>query len=429
MKIVIVGAGSENFGAGQIVDVLLAPELRGRGTMLSLVDADGPRLRRMTALARRVKAAVGSDASIEAATDRRKALAGANYVIVAVAQQRYPLWEQDYRIPMAYGFRHVLGENGGPGAIFHALRSLELMMPICRDIESLCPDALMMNFTNPECRVLHAIGHLTKVRAIGLCHGVFSVIDWLARTLKRPAGGLKVISAGINHLYCVLMATDIRTGKELLGTAIRKAAADSSGPHLFRKFAEVFGVLTFPSDDHIGEYVAWGHEATAGKWVYGQERRKVRAGSAPDGASIIQAYATGQRPIDAHLLHPSGELAIPVICDIELDRGAFRPAVNVLNTEGYIDNLPRGAAVEVPATANARGVHPLHVGSIPEAFAAILRTQLAIVELVTEAYRTRSRKLLLQALLLDPCVNSLPAAERMLDEMLSLQSDYLPSFA
>ena len=120
------------------------------------------------------------------------------------------------------------------------------------------------------------------------------------------------------------------------------------------------------------------------------------------------------------------DLAVPIIEDVELDRGSWREAVDVLNTDGYIDNLPRSGAVEVPATVDAAGIHPVHVGPIPEPFAALVRTQLSIAELVTEAYRTCSRKLALQALLLDPVVDSIAGAERLLDTMLELQKDYLP---
>ncbi len=142
----------------------------------------------------------------------------------------------------------------------------------------------------------------------------------------------------------------------------------------------------------------------------------------------MKDFASGARPVE-ELLVPSGEITVPIICDIELDRGSFRAAVNVLNTEGYIENLPRGGVVEVPATVDASGLHPLAVGCVPETLAAYVRVQFSIIELVTEAYRTGSRKLLLQALLLDPQVNSTTAAEKMLDEMLELQKEYLPEFS
>ena len=136
--------------------------------------------------AERLRAKTKSDVRFEATTDRCKALEGADYVMIAVARKRYPLWEQDFRIPLSYGFKHCLGENGGPGALFHTMRSLDLVIPICRDVERICPDAWVFNFTNPETRVLHAILHLTKVKAAGFCGGTFHNIRYIENILKRP---------------------------------------------------------------------------------------------------------------------------------------------------------------------------------------------------------------------------------------------------
>jgi len=348
--------------------------------------------------------------------------------MTAVARKRWELWEQDFRVPLSYGVRHVLGENGGPGAAFHALRSFELIVPICRDIERLAPDALLLNFTNPEARVLHAICHLTRVRAVGLCHGVFSAVELLARLLERPREQLEVVSAGINHFYCVLKVTDRNTGRPLLPTAMEKLLAGDPAevPPMFRKLAEIFGVFGFPSDDHVGEYLAFAGEQAGTKWLYGQESRKVGRPRC-DWPAAIESYADGTTPLDENVLRPSGELAVPILCDIEGDRNCFREAVDVLNDGPYVENLPADCVVEVPAMVDAGGVHPLEVGPLPEPLATLIRTQCTIIALVTEAYRTRSKKLLLQALLLDPLVESISAAEAMLDEMLALQEDYLPA--
>ena len=223
MKVVIIGAGSNSFGRGQIIDILNSRELHGRGLTLTLVDTRPDALGLMARFAVMVRDAAGSDATIEHTTDRCEALPGADYIVCAVARKRMELWEQDFRVPLSYGFRHCLGENGGPGAVFHALRSLELVIPICRDAERLCPDALFLNFTNPETRVLHAILHLTKVKAAGLCHGVFSVMPFIQKYTGRPAGEFRVTSAGINHFYCLRRVEDKATGEDIL-------PGSSSGP-------------------------------------------------------------------------------------------------------------------------------------------------------------------------------------------------------
>ena len=431
MRIVLIGAGSHSFGRGQIVDALGSPELGDLGTTLYLVDERQQALDIMLSFAERVKAHLSSDVRLEGATDRRDALPGADYVITAVARRRMELWEQDFRIPLSYGFRHCLGENGGPGAVFHALRSFNLLMPICADIASLCPDALLLNFTNPEARVLHAILHLTKVRAAGLCHGVFRVYRTISHYLERPADEFEIISAGMNHFYNVLGIRDRVTGEDLRDEVVQKILADDSGyaPPLFKKMVEILGVISYSSDDHIGEYLSYGSEFGGVKWHYGLESRPIMVEGEPPPLKLdVTDYASGKLPLDERALGTSNELAVPIILDMALDRGSWRPAVNVLNTEGYIENLPRDGVVEIPALVDAAGIHPQHVGPLPEAFAAMIRTQFSIIHLVTEAYRTRSRKLLLQALLLDPVVNSITAAEKLLDEMLNLQSDFLPEF-
>ncbi len=426
-RIVVIGAGSMSFGRGMLVDLLRSDELNGRGLSLWLVDVDGVALERMRRFAGLVRDHVGSDLDIYATTDRNEALPGAAYVLTAVSVRRYELWEQDFRVPLSHGFRHPLGENGGPGALFHALRSLNLIMPICRDMERLCPDALLLNFTNPEARVLDAILHLTRVKAVGLCHGVFSAISFISSYEGLPVEQLEVTSAGINHFYIVLKAVDKDTGRDVLPGMLERLRHDSSfAPSVWKRFIDIFGWLTYKSDDHIGEYVPFGAEFSGVRWHYGLESRSVNQ-KQPGPRFDVQPFLDG-RPLDEGALRRSGEIAAPVICDLELGRRRRHDAVNVLNSEGYIENLPHDGVIEVPAFCDGQGVHPIHVGPLPEGPATFMRTQISIQRTLTEAFRTRSRNLLLQALLMDPVVNSIVEAEKLLDEMLVLQKDFLPEF-
>ena len=428
MKIVVIGAGSASFGRGVIADIFQPNMHTFADLEVCLVDRDPDALARMTAFAERLKDHFASPATITSTTDRREALPGADFVITAVALQRMALWEQDFRVPQAYGVDHVLGENGGPGAVFHALRSFELMITICRDIEALCPDALLLNFTNPEARVLHAILHLTRVRALGLCHGVFGLETLASRLTGIPLEHIEVTSAGLNNVYCALSVKDRRTGEDKLPDLLRRIQEDEtiSVPPLFREFARIFDVVIFPSDDHIGEYFSFGSELHGRKWHYGQEIRKVTG--APSPGDLIERFLAGEVPI-GEISGASCEVALTVIRALQQPDPARISAVNVLNAGPLIANLPEGAVVEVPAMVSCAGVAPVAVGPLPETFAAHLRTQCAIVSTVTEAYRTRSRKLLLQALLLDPCINSIHSARAILDDMMALQADYLPEFA
>ena len=431
VKIVLIGAGSASFGRGTLADIMACEDLKNHDCTVVLVDIDEKALDKMAGLAELIRDYYQSPVRIEKTTDRTEALPDADYVIISVTQKRYELWEQDFRVPLAYGFRNVLGENGGPGALFHAIRNYEIVLPICHDIEKLCPDALVLNFTNPESRILMAMKHLTKVNAVGLCHGVLGCRSRAAELLGKDLSDLNIVTGGLNHFFWVLKVEDANTGEDLY--PLLRQRVKESCPPLVQKMVEVFDCFTYPSDDHIGEYLSFAHEFTGLLWHYGGECRKVGAGLKPARTSPSgdwrDDYLSGKRPIDDNLVRPGGEIAVDIIADILEDKNKWEPAVNVLNTGRYVENLPTDAVVEVPAIVNATGVHPEQVGPLPEALAAFCRTQISIQLLLIEAYRKQSKKLLLQALLLDPVVDSVKRAEEMLDYMLELQKDYLPTFA
>ena len=427
MKIVVIGAGSNSFGRGVLADLLGAPAAGLADLEVCLVDLSPQALDTMTRFAGMLKEHNGSAATITSTTDRTQALSGADFVITAVSIRRMALWEQDFRVPQAYGVQHVLGENGGPGALFHGLRSFELIIPICRDIERLCPNALLLNFTNPESRVLHAILTLTKVKALGLCHGVFGFEHLASRLSGVPHEHLEVTSAGLNHIFCALSVKDKRDGSEHLPRLLQMVQDDDTLglPPLYRELARIYDVLSYPSDDHTGEYFAFGAEFTGDKWHYGQESHAVTGEAKPDNA--IVRFLRRELPIE-DVAGASGELAIQVIAALQQEQPLRVSAVNLLNTGPLISNLPAGAAVEVPALASATGIEPLAVGALPETYAAHLRLQCDLVATLTEGYRTRDKRLLLQALLLDPCNHRISQARAILDDMLELQKEYLPEF-
>jgi len=426
MKIVVIGAGSASFGRGMLADILLEPTLNREDVEVWLVDTNPTALDRMLQAATRLKQETGSLIQFQGTADRTEALPGADFVLIAVSVRRMELWEQDYRVPAAYGVKHVLGENGGPGAVFHTMRSLKLIVPICEDIERLCPDAWVLNFTNPEARVLHAMLHLTKVKGIGLCHGVFWLEEYASKLLNTPLDQLELTSAGMNHAFCAISLVEKKTGIDRLPELLKlvQDSEDPDMPRLFQEFARIYGMIGFPSDDHVGEYFAFGSEFHGDKWIYGLESR---VSMDEDNRSEVERYLAGE--IDKKgILFGSGELAVPIIASLQSQVPVRMSAVDILNDEGYVSNLPKDVIVEVPAVVSNKGVEPLKVGPINELFAVGLRTQYAIHGLLTEAYRTGKKDLLLQALILDPCMHSIRAARRILDDMLYLQKDYLPHF-
>ncbi|MHB1462976.1 MAG: family 4 glycosyl hydrolase [Armatimonadota bacterium] len=427
VKIVMVGAGSKDFGRGNVVDIMRAEGLRGQGVTLCLHDINESALDLMYRFAEIVKAHLGADIAVTRSLDREQALTDANFVICAVERSRMPLWEQDFRVPHAFSFRHILGENGGPGAMFHALRNMNIVIPICRDMERICPTALLLDFTNPVARITHAVSHLTKIKVVGLCHGIHSGTGAASQYLGRPLEELEIVSAGLNHFYMFLSVKDKETGEDLLPKVIEGALADEKRQaSIYHDLVKYFNMFTYRSDDHIGEYLAWGASYVPDRWSYGQECHAVKPSERQLSAveCVVQAGAVA----DESWVRGSGEAAVDII-NAQVSGVAFDdPAVNVLNSAGYVANLPKTAVVEVPATVDADGLHPHFVGCIPEPAAALMRVQFSIIDSLTEAFATKSRDRLMQALLLDPVVDSVVQAEKMLDYMLQLQADFLPSF-
>jgi len=453
IKIVIIGAGGKEFTRGIIHDLLLDKELNGTVEIdVVLVDIDNQKLDLIYNYALRCIEYTQATVNFSKTTDRQEALVGADFVMTSIAIKRMELWEQDFRIALSFGIKHVFGENGGPAALFHALRNFKIIMPICRDIEKICPDALLLNFTNPESRILTAILSLTKLKAIGLCHGFYNLRHLVTKVLDRPEEELDIRSAGMNHFYTAYKIYDRQVKQDILELFMRKLAEqpEQLSP-LTRYFFEKFGVIGMVSDDHVGEYIGYAHEFMHLRWMFGLENRKAISSEQPvtledtymawgngmdiktfinsDRYNLVNRYLTGDKPLDDDFVKSSGELAVPIIGDIVLDRKSCRPAVNILNTEGYIDNLARDGCIEVPATVDKDGVHPEYIGSLPEGFAAHIRLQHSIQKLLVQAFAEKSRKLLLQALLLDPVVDSAVKAEKYLDYMLNIQMEYLPELS
>jgi alpha-galactosidase len=449
LKVVLIGAGSATFGSGAIVDLMAAPELREFDLTIALVDIDQAGLDRMSRWSRLLKEHFRSPARIEATTDRTEVLPGADYVVTSVAQHRWELWEKDYYIPLAYGFRQVMGENGGPGAAFHTLRSLHLMMPICRDMERLCPDALLLNFTNPESRVCLGVSRLTRLRNVGLCHGPMETLQRIAEILDKPAGEIELTVAGLNHFHWALEVRDRASGADLRPELDRRIEqADWDIDTLTPLLHELFGFMTYPAPSHPGEYLQFGHEIAGAQliqWGIGGVSRKLSA-KAGDQEYVIEGRSgqfsyhlwslevvermgrilAGKEPLSEEFTRTSNELMVPIICGIELDGKRRELAANVLNRGKAIENLPEDAVVELPIWVDAEGVHPVRVGALPEALAGLCSLQVSIQKLLVEAYRQGSKQLLLQAIMLEPAVDSYRRAKEMMEMMLKVEADALP---
>ena len=417
-KIVFIGAGSMSFGLSMFRDVFSSKELTG--STLVLVDLKEEHLERMAQLAHKLNTVSGAGLIIEKTTNRLEALPGAGFVINSIAIDRNRLWKLDFEVPRKYGIRHTLGENGGPGGLFFTLRTIPAIMDIVRDMEALCPEAYFLNFSNPESRLILALGLYSKIRAIGLCHGVFMGQTDVAKIMGIPREKVDVWAAGMNHFQWLLQIRDRQTREDLYPLLKEK---ETSFPPAFmpltRKMFHAFGYWPSCSDDHMGEYLAYGWEGGEDGYDFNQdERNRIQI------RTQIDAVNAGDQAIPEFMFQPSGERGVQVITAI-LHNKKTQIESGVVHNRGAIHNLPYDCAVEVPIAVDGHGLHPVSVGNLPEPMAALLSIQAAIQKLSVEAAIQGSKDLALQALLIDPVVNSITAAEKLLDELWEANKPYI----
>lgn len=417
-KIVFIGAGSWSFGLTLLRDMFTSGEFAG--STLVLVDLDAEKLARMAELARLLNETTNAKVRIEHTTDRRAALDGAGFVVNATAIDRNRLWKLDFEVPRKYGIRHTLGENGGPGGLFFTLRTLPLIFDFARDIEELCPDALFVNCSNPESRVILALGKYSKVSAVGLCEGLFNSRSDVARILGREAAEVDVWGAGLNHFQWLLHIRERETGRDLYPLLRqREAAFDPAFAPLTRRLFRAFGCWVTCSDEHMGEYVPYGWEG--GERGYDFERDETwRAGF----MRLVEDVVSRKVGLPKEWLTPSGERGAAVIGGVLHNRKRFIESAIVYN-RCAIPNLPAELAVEVPVIVDAVGVHPVSLGPLPDPIAKLLSVQANVQQLAVEAAVRASKELALEALLIDPVVNSSSAAIKILDELWEINRPYI----
>lgn len=416
-KIVFIGAGSMSFGLSTFRDVFTEPSLSG--ATLSLVDIDPVNLERMYNLAVRMNEVSGLGIKIEKTTNRRDVLKDADFVVNSIAIERCELWKKDFEVPRKYGIRHCLGENGGPGALFFGMRTIPVIMDIIKDMEELCPNAYFLNFSNPETRIVLAVNKYTNIKCIGLCHGIFMAHHDIAKIMGRPYDSIEVLGAGMNHFQWILEIRDKKTGEDLypLFREKEKTFDPSFNPYT-RRMLNAFGLYPTPSDDHLGEYQAYGYEA--GEHGYNFEwdaQDRIRM------AEEIRKMTSGESDV-REWLAPSGEKAIEVITSIFFNKRKVIESAIVYN-DSCITNLPGDIAVEVPIIVDATGIHKMHIGALPLAVKNLLNMQVGPQQLSVEAAVRGSKEIALQALLCDPVVNSIDAAVKTLDELWEINRLYI----
>lgn len=441
-RIVLIGAGSAQFGYGTIGDILQSKVLAGSHIVLHDINPTA-----LAAVEQNGRAFIEEHKlpfKISATTSRAEAFQGADFLINSIeVGNRFDLWEQDWRIPQQYGIHQVYGENGGPGGLFHSLRIIPPILDICTDAMKICPDAFVFNYSNPMSRICTTIHRaLPDLKFVGLCHEIGSLPNFLPQILGVPYDSLDVRAAGLNHFSCVLTAKYKETGADAYPDIRAKAPAffgnmpslatefkyfketgqwpDSpedfthmekeSWPErrVFKVILEKFGLMPITSDSHFGEYLQWAYDVTDHKGIL-------------DFYRFYKLYLANIQPkIELRL----GERVVPIIEGILTDSGYEEAAVNIPN-KGYIKSLPDWIAVEVPATVHKDGLRGVNLGDLPRGFAGLLMNQVAVHDLTAEAVIHKSKALALQALLVDPIVSQYNGLEEMLDTMIAYQEKWL----
>jgi alpha-galactosidase len=434
-KITFIGAGSFGFTRGLVRDILTFPAFSD--AHICLMDIDQERLDFIKKGIDRIVEAGKYPATVTATTNRAEALAGADGVVCTILQGGVEVFRTDIEIPKKYGVDINIGDTRGPSGIFRALRTIPVMLDICKDIEKYCPDAIFLNYTNPMAMLCRAMQGESKVQVTGLCHSVQGTAMQLANWIGADMNDVTFLSAGINH-----QAWFIDYKVNGVDAYPRIFEAITTKPEIYNE-EQVRNEMYL----HLGYYVteSSGHNSEYNSWF----RKR------PDLIEKYCTHGTGWNPgkygyiVDAYLDvaktwrdNIKDELEKPV----ELARG-LEYAASIFNATkgdgtlyefngnvrnfGLIDNLPEGCCVEVPVMASKRGFNPMHVGPLPAQLAVLNNISARCEELAVEGAIEGDPMKVFHAVLFDPltsAVLSMAETKSMVKEMLEVNKDFLPHF-
>ena len=436
VKIAFIGAGSYGFTRGLVRDILTFPLLRD--AELALMDIDPERLEFAQKSVEKIVQLGHYPAKVVATMDRAEALRGADAVLVTILAGGTDVWRHDIEIPKKYGVDINVGDTRGVSGIFRALRTIPVMLGIARDMERLCPDATMLNYTNPMAMLCRAMQRETSIKLTGLCHSVQGTAAMLARWIGAPMEEITYTCAGINHTAWYINYE--WNGKDAY-PLIRKAVTER--PEIYNE--EIVRNEMFLA---LGYYVteSSGHNSEYNWWF----RKR------PDLIEKYCTHGTGWNPgIYAYILHSyqnredvwreEAKKWFAAETPISLERG-HEYAASIINAlqggepfkfngnvpnNNIIPNLPYKACVEVPVWASKRGLEPVVVGPLPPQVQMLTNLNASIEELAVEAAISGDPRLVYQAICYDPltaAVLSLAEIRQMVNEMLQQNQPYLPQF-
>jgi alpha-galactosidase len=430
-RIAIIGAGSVVFCKTLMLDIMATPALEE--TEFVLMAPTLSKTPQVEAFANKVIQANGLKSKVTVTTDRREALTGADYVICAFQVGGVTAFELDYKIPLKYGVDQCIGDTLGPGGIFRALRSIPVILDIAKDMEELCPNAILLNYVNPMAMIGWALGE-TKIKFVGLCHGVQTTLDLISGYVGIPKTEIDYISAGINHMGWF---TKIESqGKDLYPILREKFeqpefyANEKVRGEVFRHF----GYFMTESTGHLSEYVPWFRKSSEALALYCDEPSfGGESGAYYTWCTYVANKYKGYNVLEdepTELPPRSVEYCAYILEALETGK-TFKFNGNVRN-DGMISNLPAECCAEGPIFADRTGLHRTLVGEIPPQCAALNLTNINVQRLTVLAAKSGDPETIVQACALDPltsAVLSLKEIREMVTEMLEAEQEWLPQFA
>lgn len=447
-QVTIIGGGSYQWTPKIMTDLLATPSLKG--CHVALMDVDPTPLPKMAALVSRANEALGAQATVETTTDRRRALEGADFVVVTISTGGFASMGVDLEVPARHGIHQSVGDTVGPGGINRSLRNIPVLVEIGRDMEEICPEAWLLNITNPMACLTRGVARETSVRTVGLCHGIENYCLDLAIAFGIPLESVRPTMTGVNH-FPVVTSLDIegQDGLEMLAEMLDELGgvgrigpgAGGPDPEPFSKagFArrhvlsltlfDRFGALPTGGDRHLAEFLpsiltessgwgkAWGIELTPIS-----RREEHQAAFIRD----VDAVLDGTAELSTN---PSGELVAQVIDSLISGRRREVP-LNLPNT-GQCPDLPSGSVVEAMCVVDDQGMRGRDAACAPAPLAELLHRHSAVQELTVEAAVSGDPSLVRAALALDPLAGRIDWAEidAMARELLDGTAQWLPQFA
>lgn len=418
--ITLLGAGSTVFAKNLLGDILSFPELAN--SEIRLFDIDPERLKTSEVVANKVAQALGAKPKIITTTDRKKALENADYSIAMFQVGGYkPSTLIDFDIPKKYGLRQTIADTLGIGGIMRGLRTIPVMLDMCRDMEEVAGDITFLNYVNPMAMNCWAMSRATTIKTVGLCHSVQGTAEQLADDIGVDIHDINYIAAGINHMAFYLKFE--KDGQDLY-PAIKKVLNEKRAPdwNLVRyEIYKRFGYFVTESSEHFAEYTPWFIKRDRPDLIeefnipldeYIRRCENQIAG----WHQLREDLITNDLPLEVNRSHEYGSLIIH-----SMETGQPRVVYGNVANRGLINNLPDGCCVEVPVLVDKSGLQPTKIGNLPPHLAAMMQTNINVQAMTVEAALTGKREHVYHAAAFDPHT----AAELSLDQIWNLCDDLI----